>query len=125
MVKLRAAKASLYIYLDGALRARPSPRMDSDTLQVDWAAGEVADGEMRIPATFEGLSGMLILSEGEMLAATKAADDEVLIAFGGMIGWIADAAQKAFARGALVQVDGSFLMLIAAEDFSLTRPTIN
>lgn len=99
--------------------------MDSDTLQVDWAAGEVADGEMRIPATFEGLSGMLVLPEGEMLVASEAADDEVLIAFGGMIGWIADAVQAAFARGALVKADDSFRMLIAAGDFSLAAPTIN
>ncbi|ATI80851.1 hypothetical protein [Sphingobium yanoikuyae] len=99
--------------------------MDSDTLQIDWAAGEVADGEMRIPATFEGLRGVLILAEHEMLAASEAADDEVLVAYGGMIGWIADAAEKAFARGALVQADGSFRMLIVASDFSLSRPTIN
>jgi hypothetical protein len=99
--------------------------MDSDTLQVDWAAGEVADGEMRIPATFAGLSGFLILPEHEMLAATEAADDEVLVAFGGMIGWIADAAQTAFARGALVKADDEFRMLISAGDFSLSRPSIN
>lgn len=99
--------------------------MDNQPLQIDWTAGEVVDGEMRIPATFEGLSGMLVLPEGEMLAATEGADDEVLVAFGGMIGWIADAAEKAFARGALVEADGSFRMLIAAGDFSLAAPTIN
>lgn len=99
--------------------------MESESLQVDWAAGEVADGEMRIPATFEGLTGLLILPEYEMLAASEAADDEVLVAYGGMIGWIADAAEKAFARGALVEADGSFRMLIAAGDFSLAAPTIN
>lgn len=99
--------------------------MESESLQVDWAAGEVVDGEMRIPASFEGLSGFLILPEAEMLAASEAADDEVLIAHAGMIGWIADAAQKAFARGALVEADGSFRMLIAAGDFSLRVPTIN
>lgn len=99
--------------------------MDSDTLQVDWAAGEVADGEMRIPATFSGLSGVLVLPEREMLAASEIADDEVLTGYGGMIGWIADAAEKAFARGALVEVDQRFRMLIIRADFSLSPPTIN
>ena len=99
--------------------------MESDTLQIDWTAGVVADGEMRIRASFEGLSGFLILLEHEMLAASEAADDEVLVAYGGMIGWIADAAQNAFSRGALVKADDEFRMLIAAGDFSLAAPTIN
>lgn len=96
--------------------------MDSDSLVIDWAAGEVVQGELRFPATFDGDSGCVILPEGEMLAASNEADDGVLVAFGGLVGWIADAAQKAFVRNALVKAEGSFLMLIKSADFSLAVP---
>ncbi|QJR01966.1 hypothetical protein HH800_06985 [Sphingobium yanoikuyae] len=99
--------------------------MDNPSLQIDWAAGKVVNGEMLIPATFGDLTGALILPEHEMLAASEAADDEVLVAYGGMIGWIADAAEKALARGALVEVEQRFRMLISRADFSVSRPSIN
>lgn len=94
--------------------------MDSDSLAIDWAAGEVTNGELRFPAIFDGDSGWVILLESEMQAASEEADDGVLVAFGGLVGWIADAANKAFARSAMVRAEESFQMLIMRKDFSLT-----
>jgi|GEM_PF-1560154 len=97
--------------------------MDGDTFQVDWALGAVVRGDLRFPATVKGCSGLVIVPEGEMLAATEKAEDNVLIAFGGLIGWIAEAAQNAFARNASGKWDEGFHMLIACEDFSFARPS--
>ncbi len=97
--------------------------MDIDSLEVDWAAGKVVHGELRFPAMFEGAAGWVVLPPDEMLAASNEADDGVLVAFGGLIGWIADAAQKAFARNALVKADESFQMLIIGEDFTFSVPS--
>ncbi len=94
--------------------------MDSDSLAIDWAAGEVTNGELRFPAIFDGDSGWVILLESEMQAASEEADDGVLVAFGGLVGWIVDAANKAFARSAMVRAEESFQMLIMRKDFSLT-----
>ncbi|MEK7454088.1 MAG: hypothetical protein AABZ76_04130 [Pseudomonadota bacterium] len=97
--------------------------MDIDSLKVDWKAGRVVEEELRFPAIFEDTAGWVILLPNEMLAASSKAEDDVLIAFGGLIGWIADAAQKAFARNDLVKYDDGFEMQIIADDFSFSVPS--
>lgn len=106
--------------LDGTALMRHPQAMFGDSLKVVWASGEVVQGELRFPAMFERISGWVILPADEMLAASSLAGDSVLIAFGGLIGWIADAAQNALARNALVKAGTRFELLIRNDDFSLS-----